>query len=216
MPHKRLFVAFRLALEAGWKQILRADRAKCKTGFRKPEGFCRARHLTRGGISPGRDGKGMILQRSLSKHICLCSLALLCGQSLAAAGPLPDGTLDLDDYRGKVVLVHFWASWSAPCRRSFPWLAAMHDRYADQGLVIILVNEDEAASAARAFLDEFPVSFTRIRDADGELFEAWDIVAMPSSYVIDRGGRIVARYLGFKPAQLAEFEATLRKTLARE
>lgn len=156
----------------------------------------------------------MILQRNLLRRIYLCSLALLCGQAAAAAGPLPDGALDLNDYRGQVVLVHFWASWSTPCRRSFPWLAAMHDRYADQGLVIIVVNEDDAASAARAFLEEFPVSFTRIRDADGELFEAWDIVAMPSSYVIDRGGQIVARYLGFKPAQVAEFEAAVRDALA--
>jgi thiol-disulfide isomerase/thioredoxin len=158
----------------------------------------------------------MILQRNLLRRLYLCSLALLCVQTAAVAGPLPDGALDLDDYRGQVVLVHFWASWSEPCRRSFPWLAALHERYADQGLVIIMVNEDDAASAARAFLEEFPVRFTHIRDADGELFEAWEIVAMPSSYVIDRGGRVVARYLGFKPAQIAGFEATVRDSLARE
>ncbi|HET6629812.1 MAG TPA: TlpA disulfide reductase family protein [Woeseiaceae bacterium] len=156
----------------------------------------------------------MILQRNRLKRLYLSSLVVLCGQAAAAAGPLPDGALDLDDYRGQVVLVHFWASWSAPCRRSFPWLAAMHDRYAGQGLVIVAVNEDDAATAARAFLEEFPVSFTRIRDANGELFDAWDIVAMPSSYVIDRGGQVVARYLGFKPAQVAELEATVRGALA--
>lgn len=158
----------------------------------------------------------MILQRNRLRRLYLSTLVLLCGQAAPAAGPLPDGALDLDDYRGQVVLVHFWASWSTPCQRSFPWLAAMHDQYADQGLVIIAVNEDDAATAARTFLDAFPVSFTSIRDADGELFEAWEIVAMPSSFVIDRGGQIVGRYLGFKPAQVGELEATVRDTLAKK
>ena len=49
-------------------------------------------------------------------------------------------TLDLDRYAGKVVILDFWASWCVPCRRSFPWLNKMHDRYGDEGLVIVGVN----------------------------------------------------------------------------
>lgn len=134
----------------------------------------------------------------------------------AAGGDAQDGTLNLQDYSGKVVIVHFWASWSIPCRRSFPWLAAMQDKYADQGLVVVGVNEDDEEADADAFLKEFPVSFATVRDADGELFDNYDLIAMPSSYVIDRQGRIVARHLGFKSVQVLQYEAMLRDVLAKE
>jgi len=112
-----------------------------------------------------------------------------------------------------VVVVDFWASWCVPCRRSFPWLDEMQSKYGEQGLVVIGVNMDADPSEAESFLKEFPVHFRIVRDADGTIARGYDVIAMPSSYVIDRSGNIVARHLGFKTARLHEYEATLLAVL---
>ena len=74
----------------------------------------------------------------------------------------------------------------------------MQDKYGDQGLVIVGVNMDAESELARAFLQEIPANFQIIEDAKGELAKKFDVIAMPSSYVIDRNGDVVKRHLGFK------------------
>lgn len=140
--------------------------------------------------------------------------ALVAALLLASPSASADDTIiDLDDYRGKVVVVDFWASWCVPCRRSFPWLDEMQSKYGEQGLIVIGVNMDADPSEAESFLQEFPVHFRIVRDADGTLARRYDVIAMPSSYVIDRSGNIAARHLGFKTARLHEYEATLLAVL---
>lgn len=136
-------------------------------------------------------------------------LLLLVISSYTAADP----AVDLTAYTGKVVVVDFWASWCVPCRRSFPWMNSMVEKYASDGLVIIGVNMDSDPAEARAFLDEYPASFHIVDDSDGELAREYDVVAMPSSYVFDRGGNLVTRHLGFKVKQQDEYEAIIRKSL---
>lgn len=122
-------------------------------------------------------------------------------------------SLDLSAYRGRVVVVDFWASWCAPCRRSFPWLDAMQRKYADAGLVVIGVNEDNAFEDAEAFLKAVPVSFRIVPDADGEVARAFGLMAMPSTYVFGRDGEIAARHLGFRTAKQDDYEALLKQLL---
>jgi thiol-disulfide isomerase/thioredoxin len=122
-------------------------------------------------------------------------------------------SLDLSAYRGKVVVVDFWASWCGPCRRSFPWLDAMQKKYGEDGLVIIGVNEDDVAADAAAFLEAVPVSFRIVNDHEGVLAREFELAAMPSSYVIGRDGAIAVRHLGFKTAKQDEYEETLRRLL---
>ena len=128
----------------------------------------------------------------------------------AAAAPV----LDLGQYKGKVVVVDFWASWCVPCRRSFPWLNDMRARYGEQGLVIIGVNVDAERADAGKFLAEFPASFGMVYDPKGELATLHRVSAMPTSLVFDRTGAPVARHLGFQNAKREEYEATLREALA--
>ena len=116
---------------------------------------------------------------------------------------------ELDKYAGKVVVVDFWASWCVPCRRSFPWLNAMHARYADDGLVIIGVNVDAQRDEADKFLATYPADFLIHFDSDGTLARQFGVEAMPSSFVIGRDGEIITYHLGFKVKKQDEYEAIL-------
>ncbi len=134
-------------------------------------------------------------------------------QIAAQAASVPT-TLDLSQYRGKVVLMDFWASWCAPCRQSFPWLNAMQSRYADRGLVVIGVNVDSTQAEAAKFLRDVPASFHIVYDPQGSLASQYDVPGMPSSFLVGRDGTIVARHVGFRGAARAEREDELLKLLA--
>lgn len=138
---------------------------------------------------------------------------------LAFASPLiaaGDASLDLETYAGKVVVVDFWASWCVPCRRSFPWLNAMNTKYADKGLVIVGVNLDNVADDARAFLDRYPAEFSIVYDVERQLAHKFEVVAMPSSYLIGRDGSLREQHLGFKVKSQPEYEAAIVAALNEE
>ena len=126
-----------------------------------------------------------------------------------------DTGFDLREFRGKVVVLDFWASWCVPCRRSFPWLNNMQQKFADDGLVIIGVNLDSEAAAAQGFLQEYPAKFRIVSDPDGSLAREYDVIAMPSSYVFDRDGALVTRHLGFKVRRQDEYETVLINALKK-
>jgi thiol-disulfide isomerase/thioredoxin len=147
--------------------------------------------------------------RPTRRSILLSSLALMCTGPAALA----DVAFDLRSYKGKVVVVDFWASWCVPCRRSFPWLNDMYDRYAGDGLVILAVNLDEDRGAADRFLQDYPPRFTVIFGEGEALAKDFDVVAMPSSYLVGRDGKILHRHLGFLVKQQDEYEAAIAEAL---
>ena len=140
-------------------------------------------------------------------------LIILCA-CLFGLPAAPAHALDLTQYSGKVVVVDFWASWCVPCRQSFPWLNAMHDEYADDGLVILGVNTDADAAEAQQFLEDYPANFEIVYDPEGELARAFEVVAMPSSYVFARDGELDARHLGFLRSRRDEYEAVIQRLIA--
>jgi thiol-disulfide isomerase/thioredoxin len=147
----------------------------------------------------------MIVRRPIVRPVAAL-LALL----FLATQPLPaDSTIDLAQYEGKVVLVDFWASWCVPCRRSFPWLNTMHEKYADDGLVIIGVNLDLEREEAIGFLDEFPAGFRIYFDDSKALARESEVVAMPSSYLLGRDGELRNKHFGFKVRKQDEYEAAI-------
>jgi cytochrome c biogenesis protein CcmG/thiol:disulfide interchange protein DsbE len=121
--------------------------------------------------------------------------------------------LDLENYSGKVVMLDFWASWCVPCRRSFPWMNEMQEKYGQDGLVIVAVNVDREVENAAAFLQEYPANFEIIYAPDAELAKEYEVEVMPSSFIIDREGKIVDRHLGFKVKKQEEYEAMIRAAL---
>jgi len=127
-----------------------------------------------------------------------------------------DGTLPAAT-KGKIVIVDFWASWCGPCKESFPAMNELQKKYADRGLVIIAVNQDENASDMQDFLKDNPASFTVVRDAgpDGKkLVDAAEIETMPSSFVLDREGKVRFTHSGFHgDATKAEYEQQIETLL---
>ena len=151
-----------------------------------------------------------LLPKTLIVSLCFITMFTLLPRARAAS---PD--FDLGDYAGKVVVVDFWASWCGPCRRSFPWMNAMQARYADQGLVFVAINLDTDAEAAADFLVEVPAHFELRYSPDGSLAREFEVEAMPSSFVFDRNGNAVGRFLGFRDSEKTEFERLLLETLRK-
>ncbi len=106
------------------------------------------------------------------------------------------GNFSLSAQKGKIVLVDFWASWCGPCRKSLPALDRLQAKYKDQGLVVVGVSLDDDVANAANFLDRVPVSFTVLSDTVGTSAEAYHVVAMPTSFILDAEGAIVARFEG--------------------
>jgi cytochrome c biogenesis protein CcmG, thiol:disulfide interchange protein DsbE len=99
---------------------------------------------------------------------------------------------------GKVVLVDFFASWCGPCQESFPVMEKLHQKYGQQGLVIVAVNLDKKTEDMSRFLKEHPASFTIVRDASFKLVNEVKVPTMPSSFLLDRSGKVYAVHRGFE------------------
>ena|SRR2546422_8944039 len=151
-------------------------------------------------VAPGT-GADRVVRRGLPRGVAL-GLMLCAGWLQGAEGelkvgdPFPDlakfsleGTLP-SGLEGKVVVVDFWASWCGPCRQTFPLMEELHHRFAKQGLVIVAVNEDKSRAAMNEFLKEYPVTFAVVRDAKKALAATVNVPGLPSSYLLDRRGRV--------------------------
>lgn len=119
----------------------------------------------------------------------------------------------LERLRGKLVYVDFWASWCAPCKRSFPWMAEMQRRYGERGFVVVAVNVDKQRTDAERFLKATPAGFTVVFDDSGRTPQAWEVKGMPSSYLVDPSGKVLLAESGFRDEKKDEVEARIRAAL---
>jgi len=106
--------------------------------------------------------------------------------------------LNINDLKGKVVYIDFWASWCPTCKKSFPALNKLHEELNSRGFEIFAVNLDEQKQDADAFLRKNPVDFAIAYDARGECPKAYQVMAMPTSYIVDKRGIVREIHLGFK------------------
>lgn len=119
----------------------------------------------------------------------------------------------LTDLKGKVVYVDFWASWCVPCRRSFPWMNQMQRQYGDD-LVILAINLDQEPALAQQFLQDNPAAFHIEFNPSGELAQAYQVVGMPSSYLIDKSGQVRYAHTGFFKKNLSQYEQSIAQLIA--
>ncbi len=98
---------------------------------------------------------------------------------------------------GQVVLVDFWASWCAPCKASFPALAKIHTDFAPRGLILAAVSIDEKPAAASAFAKKLAPPFPTLHDREQKLVKQVVVPTMPTSYLVDRTGKVRFIHDGF-------------------
>jgi cytochrome c biogenesis protein CcmG/thiol:disulfide interchange protein DsbE len=102
------------------------------------------------------------------------------------------GNASLDDYRGQVVVLNFWASWCKPCKDESPLLERWHRRMAGRGGLVLGVDMLDITSRAEEFIDEYGLTYPMLKDKDGNGIETFGVVQYPETFVIDRQGRIAA------------------------
>jgi cytochrome c biogenesis protein CcmG/thiol:disulfide interchange protein DsbE len=146
--------------------------------------------------------------RALAVFIAVLAVVGLLGYGLISKGeatiavgdPAPDkelakldggGTGRIADYRGRWVLVNFWASWCEPCRTEAPMLERFHQQHAPDGFTVLGIDLDDATDDARAFVNEFGLTYPQLRDGDGrERRDAYGMTGFPESFLVDPQGQL--------------------------
>ena len=105
-------------------------------------------------------------------------------------------TVGLSQFKGKVVFLNFWATWCGPCRAEMPSMETLYSSYREKGFEILAVNSGESRREVLAYIQEYGFSFPTLLDEDGKVSSGYGIQAIPTSYLIDRDGMIVARIVG--------------------
>ena len=105
-------------------------------------------------------------------------------------------THKLADYRGKVVLVNFWATWCEPCREEMPSIERLRASLEGRPFAVLAVNLAEPESRIRKFLDTMPLGFAVLLDRDAKVARAWQAKMLPATYVVDRDGMVRFQHRG--------------------
>jgi thiol-disulfide isomerase/thioredoxin len=146
----------------------------------------------------------------------MTAMPLVAGKSAVSPAPtlrLADGEgglIDLHAYRGKVVLVNFWATWCPPCRKEFPSLGRVRALFPRDAFEVLAVNVGEDPETVFSFaIPEFPMLF----DRDSKAMAAWPVKGIPTSFLIDREGRIAYRAVGGREFDAPDIVALIRQLL---
>ena len=123
--------------------------------------------------------------------------------------------LRLKEFRGKVVLVNFWASWCGPCRQEMPLLEKIQQRYGPAGFTVLGVNVEGKREKAMKIARKVNVSFPLLIDQGQHVSEAYGVDAMPYTVLVDRDGRVAYIHRGYKPGDEAKYVDKLKKLLRR-
>ena len=122
-------------------------------------------------------------------------------------------TVSLSDLRGEVVMINFWATWCGPCRQEMPHLEALHQRYSSLGFTLLGVNVEEDAKGVDKFLAETPVTFPVLYDPANDVSELYEVIAMPSTVMVDRSGNMRYIHHGYQPGYENAYQAQIRALL---
>lgn len=103
---------------------------------------------------------------------------------------------------GKVVAVRFWADWCPFCENEMQAIEPVYQEYRNQGLVILAVNVRQDQDTAQAFMDKLEVTYSALLDGDGAVARRYGVIGLPTTFFIDREGRVAGRILGESTAEV--------------
>jgi peroxiredoxin len=172
-------------------------------------------------MAPFRTFRSQRLNTTLSAALAVC-LAMATPPATAAVTPqtpAPDFTLRnaegrnlrLQEQRGQVVLVNFWASWCGPCKQEMPHLNRLYDKYRASGFVLLGVNIDDDPRAARNAAARMGLRFPVLLDADKGVSRLYDLGSMPATVLVDRDGRVRFLHRGYREGVEDEYERQIRE-----
>jgi len=124
---------------------------------------------------------------------------------------IKNNRLNLNDYKGKVVMLEFFASWCPPCQTVAPDLKSIYEKYMGKGFVVLAIAMDdgpEALSAVNSFVNEFGIPYPVMID-DGTVSRQYQVISIPTSFIIDKDGNIRDKHIGLLP----DFASTLSKEI---
>ena len=150
-----------------------------------------------GGVSPSGERYGPV---ELPSALRSSGLAVTAEEGALAPdfllGRLDGSELRLSDLRGQPIVLNFWATWCAPCRKEIPQFVVASERFREQGLVVVGVNLQEGKSIVRPYADDFGMDFPIAIDVDGEVGDAYRLLGLPVTYFIDRDGIVRSVFTG--------------------
>ena len=151
------------------------------------------------------------------------TLALASGSALAVAtaSAAPDFTLRtvsgpnmrLQEQRGQVVMINFWATWCGPCRQEMPHLSKLYEKYRASGFVLMGVNVDDDARNAVDLAAKLGVKFPVLLDTDKKVSKQYELITMPSTVLIDRDGKVRYVHRGYQNGLEETYEKQVRELL---
>ena len=125
------------------------------------------------------------------------------------------GAVSLSSFRGKAVLLNFWATWCPYCRKERAELNHLYRKYHGRGLVIISVSNDRSVDKVREYLKKIPADFIVLSDNDSTVSDSYGVRALPTNILVDRGGRVMNKFTGYRrwtdPASSGVLEELLRR-----
>jgi peroxiredoxin len=141
--------------------------------------------------------------------------------SAISTGPAPDFTLKtldgpnlrLQEQRGRVVMVNFWATWCGPCRQEMPQLNKLYEKYRGSGFVLLGVNVDDDTRNAASVAGKLGVKFPVLLDTDKAVSKRYELATMPSTVIIDRDGKVRYMHRGYRDGFEDTYEKQIRELL---
>ena len=104
---------------------------------------------------------------------------------------LNGSNISLSDFNGKIVFLNFWTTWCPTCRIEMPSMEKLHQKLKNKDFAMVTINLQESASQVKAFFKEFKLTFTALMDSNGEVGASFGIRAIPTTYILDKTGRII-------------------------
>ena len=126
-----------------------------------------------------------------------------------------ESTRSLSESHGKVRYLDFWASWCPPCLVSVPAIVALQEELGGERFEVIAINVDERPGDAMRFLERHPTNYDSLSDPQGETAEAYALLGMPTSFVLDPEGRVTLVHVGFRRGDMKAIRAHIVALLDR-